>query len=1255
MKNDQTHIIKSQQYHIELDDASKSYAYQSRVSQLQEHTIQNILLSVMDTFHSPKYLDQYDEIVLDLGTISASNFDRELGYKIEEAFSNFLKKNIYSGTLLQGKRQFIHKTYADRFLFFLRNGYLQWDVPSSQNPIVLLSEALKEDREILITALKKEGKKESIRRRLISQLQDPPLEELVIAIKNEEGIFINQSRRTIVDYQKKHHLVETHQSYFRNAVWEIILAYIFTEVTGYTNQKSFLKYLVRKVAAKYNMSYTVLLRKIASGIQKKNISKGANFEKIIFQLQEELTFNDIVKTKPISNFFETFSYFLTYKSLPTDSDFTSLQHFKRELHTLLKENPSQFETIFFSFIQQDENNIEIFTQFFGKDILDFFIKKSTNTIIQNTVTFVAELDRISTNFSQPSNTLQQLIAKVNSIILQTFIAVKNKTVSAIQEFLNQTLQSFVFDATFIEILILYGQNPTLISNEIVLSFTQELTDHKPDKKQVNHNTNAINSKKYITKLYPYVKEKNNIAFEDFEKELYEQYYQIATYKVLTSFLETYAKNKSINSNVLLVWLQQRLDELQQKGENIYLIISELITIKNVLKLDKKASDILIVVQQSYSGKKTETENLIPKESSNANIQNDSIISEYAYKELILTIKQLVFNRSNKNLYQSIKDVLTVFAKKHQTSLKEIALKLIDKKSAFSVPQFIILALKTLTENQKKNTTEENITLQHALDTVEYFLLKGTLPWWNKKLNVKELQQNINQVLHFRPEKFTKWFVKSSSQKIVFEIFTDASFEMFVEHIYPSKSKKIIATKKIFELVLHKDIFGTRSISSTYNKTLNYILFIFLQKNQNVELHILVEFLIEQVSKTFNISTTDFYQLLYVRVVDQKTGSEINAQLKEILITQIPKPENQYSSQLSKLENINFWKSIQFDSKTDEIISIFKLIHEQQPSELYFHLKRRSFRELLTEQVTSQQQKLLLTSLFSVADQSKLTTIFEIFTNFKKHISVLKYQSLWKFFINKVLLKIALDETKNWSIEDWSLLIFTSLSSLNDTTLNLIGLVEKATLNNNTISEKITTELHLLLEKSTTIEKEENKDFRRLTSTKERSMEGAAYIENAGMIILGPYIPMLFSRMDLTENREFKNDVSKQKGMYALQYAVTGKTDPGEHLLLLNKIICGVDIYEPLGPEIPLTEEEQNLIDSMLQAVIQEWSTLGNTSVEGLRMSFLERPGSIIEEEKKFVLVVEQKSFDMLLDHIPWNIRQLKLNWMEKLLETIWRQ
>ncbi len=89
-------------------------------------------------------------------------------------------------------------------------------------------------------------------------------------------------------------------------------------------------------------------------------------------------------------------------------------------------------------------------------------------------------------------------------------------------------------------------------------------------------------------------------------------------------------------------------------------------------------------------------------------------------------------------------------------------------------------------------------------------------------------------------------------------------------------------------------------------------------------------------------------------------------------------------------------------------------------------------------------------------------------------------------------------------------------------------------------------------------------------------------------------------------------------------------------------------------EDPLSDEEKQLVDGLLSSVIQQWSILKNTSIAGLRETFLQREGKLEIEEEANMLYVEAKSFDMLLDHIPWTISKLKFSWMKKVILVQWR-
>jgi hypothetical protein len=163
-----------------------------------------------------------------------------------------------------------------------------------------------------------------------------------------------------------------------------------------------------------------------------------------------------------------------------------------------------------------------------------------------------------------------------------------------------------------------------------------------------------------------------------------------------------------------------------------------------------------------------------------------------------------------------------------------------------------------------------------------------------------------------------------------------------------------------------------------------------------------------------------------------------------------------------------------------------------------------------------------------------------------------------------------------------------------------------------------------------------------------------FIKNAGLIILSPYLETLFEKCGLTNNNEFIDKQSKFIAVRLLEYAVTGKTVSEEYELVINKLLCGLSVLDTIGVNINLSNENKEIVDGLLNAVIQHWTVLGNTSIDGLRESFLQREGRLEEHEEQYNLNVEQKAYDILLDHIPWSFHNIGLKWMEKNIVVEWR-
>ncbi len=172
---------------------------------------------------------------------------------------------------------------------------------------------------------------------------------------------------------------------------------------------------------------------------------------------------------------------------------------------------------------------------------------------------------------------------------------------------------------------------------------------------------------------------------------------------------------------------------------------------------------------------------------------------------------------------------------------------------------------------------------------------------------------------------------------------------------------------------------------------------------------------------------------------------------------------------------------------------------------------------------------------------------------------------------------------------------------------------------------------------------------------EPEADGAIYVDNAGMVLAGPYIPMLFERLQFTRGGRFVDDAAVERAVHLLQFMVDGEEVPApEHRLALNKLLCGLDFRLPLGREFRVADHERETVESLLGAMIERWSIIGRTSVAGLRESFFHRQGALTAEPEAWRLKVEPRAFDMLIDQIPWGFTVQRMPWMAQVLYVDWR-
>ncbi len=159
-----------------------------------------------------------------------------------------------------------------------------------------------------------------------------------------------------------------------------------------------------------------------------------------------------------------------------------------------------------------------------------------------------------------------------------------------------------------------------------------------------------------------------------------------------------------------------------------------------------------------------------------------------------------------------------------------------------------------------------------------------------------------------------------------------------------------------------------------------------------------------------------------------------------------------------------------------------------------------------------------------------------------------------------------------------------------------------------------------------------------------------YIQDAGMVIVGLYLPRLLERLGLAEGDRV-TDVPRSLAL--IHYLAFGGDACAEWECVLGKVLCGVPVETPMGPEHMLTPEQREEGDGLLEAVIANWGVLGNTSPAGLRATFLQRPGLLRRSGADWRLALSRNAFDVLMDRLPWPISITRLPWMPGFLYTDW--
>lgn len=166
------------------------------------------------------------------------------------------------------------------------------------------------------------------------------------------------------------------------------------------------------------------------------------------------------------------------------------------------------------------------------------------------------------------------------------------------------------------------------------------------------------------------------------------------------------------------------------------------------------------------------------------------------------------------------------------------------------------------------------------------------------------------------------------------------------------------------------------------------------------------------------------------------------------------------------------------------------------------------------------------------------------------------------------------------------------------------------------------------------------------------------VENAGLCLLAPWFSRLFDMLGYLddERKSLRNTALKIRAVFLLQYIVYGEErEYRETELVFNRLLVGLSQHIPIPKHLPLTDIEKQTADSMVAGIKANWQRMKGTSVKGFRQSFIARNGKLEQQEERWLLTIEEKAYDILLESIPWGFRQIRLPWLKKYIQVMWQE
>ena len=1214
-----------------------------------------------------------ERIELDLGEIKQEDFYTKfpvlLAQKLEEQLAEYLLTDADNRQIRELTRE---QLSFEAFSFFLVHGNSPWADQSVSHDIhELFRKVYAETAAELRRFLFQQGHLSSMRRRLVYQLHDPELEKLVVLLNKTESTFIIAYTHLLINERAYPEKAPARADDHRNAVWYLVISYLLTNRESRFNQKEFVRQTIRELALHYNLKYALLLGFLIDVLEKTEtyfIVK-PELESILKELDMEQ--NKEPDGTPEQKETDALKQLLKTENIDfklSDEIVQRIMQDRSFRQKLMREFSTKQLARLCEMIEKSAPSA-VFKRVFETEISDF-LQENTDQLIDQKIGqasgwekgkgFPEYLKDEYLNLLRQPLSRRKLLRRLNESQITGLVKLVEPAeagfIIAYSQSLDRQHERNLFEGKtggefrqlkweFIFTVLVDDHLPQFNRKGFVFSVISMLAAHY-----------SLDASNLLAFIYKGMLSNEFPMPENLAEIIKELYFETREQKHKKQEVDLFSKEiqETYYADLLLDYLQTGFVRNSHFDDKIYSVFQYLETYRKDL--------LLRLTENLKSGIIIANSHPLP-------------FQKELYRDLIL----FVISNYQVNLPggRNVKSFLENLADDRYRAVPVEALKSMLLAILKNDPELYELSWNLLTEKTK------DIGVLHEMEFSligDESLLK-ILSFHNQpgfKKFVLDRKKEINQRLVYGKPLFYNFATLCNNQPPVTETFSEiwgadfvATIEQALFNFFPAQKEQ---TSFLFQLMKSSIFRGKQNfLASVF---LRYATALFSGKQNAAEQFIndLVNLnsglkketilkeagsLIERKKFSKALQAAIHKAIQSVSENKQKTAVEKNTKQSADeyfivwLIAQFGTKQSGTEQPFFSSEDASVkFAFAQFESilidhpelirKQMEtgVLSAAKLAQWIKTAPVPLQLRWLQISAAPYHRIVIQETFTLLNWMRQYFAAHNLHLPEKEITDLLIDFSSGKYQNLSQRELFVIILKLSLKNTDTAEHADF-------LSEIKRKAANRgVDWEQKIT----AIQQKLKNEKQQMEDSDLPVKSEISK---KVIENDEQILE-TIYIRNAGLVLCSPFLPRLFSLLNLTVEGRFEDEKMRERAVLLLQYLVFQDTYFPENEMVLNKIVCGFITGAPINPMIEVNEKEKETLEKMLQGMIQNWRSIGNTSPAGLRESFLMREGKLEQKDDAWFLTVEQKGYDVLLDQLPWSYTPIKHPWMKKIIHVKWR-